>query len=65
MRVTSGESPVKVETRVVGEHDHPEQTEGAATGETCDHCGGDSLRWQKCKLICNNCRQINKSCADL
>jgi hypothetical protein len=37
----------------------------AAPGETCDHCGSPSLRWRKCKLICESCRQINKSCADL
>ncbi|HVB32490.1 MAG TPA: hypothetical protein VNE60_13270 [Gemmatimonadaceae bacterium] len=33
--------------------------------ETCDHCGSTDLAWVKCKLICGNCRQINKSCADL
>ncbi len=33
--------------------------------ETCDYCGADTLAWVKCKLICRNCRQINKSCADL
>jgi len=32
---------------------------------TCDHCGSTALKWVKCKLICQNCRQINKSCADL
>lgn len=32
---------------------------------TCDHCGSDALRWVKCKLVCRNCRQIVKSCADL
>lgn len=31
----------------------------------CDHCGGGPLVWRKCKLICEQCRQINKSCADL
>lgn len=36
-----------------------------ATDETCDHCGSPSLVWRKCKLICGDCRQINKSCADL
>lgn len=36
-----------------------------AAGETCDHCGAESLYWRKCKLICTNCSQINKSCADL
>jgi len=34
---------------------------------TCDHCGSpeSALKWVKCKLICQNCRQIVKSCADL
>jgi hypothetical protein len=31
----------------------------------CDWCGGGPLVWRKCKLICEHCRQINKSCADL
>lgn len=39
--------------------------DGPADGETCDYCGGPSLVWRKCKLICNDCKQINKSCADL
>jgi hypothetical protein len=40
----------------------------AATAEpqtTCDHCGSTAVKWVKCKLICQNCRQIVKSCADL
>ena len=32
---------------------------------SCDHCGSDDVTWVKCKLICRNCRQIVKSCADL
>jgi hypothetical protein len=40
-------------------------TDGPADGERCDYCGSDALWWRKCKLICENCRQINKSCADL
>jgi hypothetical protein len=39
--------------------------DGPAAGETCDYCGSAALRWRKCKLICDDCRQINKSCADL
>jgi hypothetical protein len=31
----------------------------------CDYCGSSALEWRKCKLICVDCRQINKSCADL
>jgi hypothetical protein len=33
--------------------------------ESCDYCGSTRLEWRKCKLVCNDCRQINKSCADL
>jgi len=33
--------------------------------ETCDYCGAATLQWRKCKLICESCQQINKSCADL
>lgn len=36
-----------------------------APAEACDYCGSDRLEWRKCKLICADCRQINKSCADL
>jgi hypothetical protein len=31
----------------------------------CDYCGSGQLEWYKCKLICADCKQINKSCADL
>jgi hypothetical protein len=31
----------------------------------CDYCGTGPLVWRNCKLICRQCRQINKSCADL
>ncbi len=36
-----------------------------AAQDTCDHCGSAALTWRKCKLICDQCKQINKSCADL
>jgi len=36
-----------------------------AAVEQCDYCGSAKLEWRKCKLICADCRQINKSCADL
>jgi hypothetical protein len=36
-----------------------------ATAEQCDYCGSARLEWRKCKLICADCHQINKSCADL
>jgi hypothetical protein len=41
------------------------QPDGPAQGETCDYCGSAALHWRKCKLICDDCKQINKSCADL
>jgi hypothetical protein len=34
-------------------------------GEPCDHCGADALVWRKCKLVCEACGNIVKSCADL
>ncbi len=43
----------------------PEPTERKAEREPCDYCGALALEWRKCKLICGNCHQINKSCADL
>jgi hypothetical protein len=36
-----------------------------AEDQPCDYCGAGPLIWRKCKLICEQCRQINKSCADL
>jgi hypothetical protein len=33
--------------------------------EQCDYCASPRLEWRKCKLVCTDCRQINKSCADL
>jgi hypothetical protein len=40
-------------------------TSDAPSAETCDYCGSVRIEWRKCKLICVDCRQINKSCADL
>ena len=37
----------------------------ASAIEGCDYCGSARLEWRKCKLICADCHQINKSCADL
>lgn len=31
----------------------------------CDHCGSPAVHWVKCKLVCRDCRQIVRSCADL
>jgi hypothetical protein len=36
-----------------------------ALAELCDYCGEDALVWRKCKLICGQCGNIIKSCADL
>jgi hypothetical protein len=36
-----------------------------AEAQPCDYCGASRLVWRKCKLVCEACRQINKSCADL
>ena len=33
--------------------------------ERCDHCGSTNLTWRKCKQLCLDCGQINRSCADL
>lgn len=43
----------------------PSNCTADAAAEQCDYCGSVKLEWQKCKLICADCRQINKSCADL
>jgi hypothetical protein len=47
----------------------PDATERHAHRESvsdeCEYCGSARLEWRKCKLICADCRQINKSCADL
>ena len=37
----------------------------AAVQDRCDHCDSPRLTWRKCKLICEQCGQINKTCADL
>ena len=33
--------------------------------EICDICGSTNVREIKCKVICQNCGTILKSCADL
>jgi hypothetical protein len=43
----------------------PEREYQAAVQESCDYCASSRLSWRKCKLICEQCGQINKSCADL
>jgi hypothetical protein len=41
------------------------ETQDDTAVAACDYCGSGRLEWRKCKLICADCRQINKSCADL
>jgi ribosomal protein L37AE/L43A len=33
--------------------------------EVCDVCGSTNIKEIKCKVICQNCGTILKSCADL
>ena len=33
--------------------------------ETCDVCGSTDIKEIKCKLVCQNCGTILRSCADL
>jgi hypothetical protein len=35
------------------------------TVEACDVCGSSNIKEIKCKLICQNCGTILKTCADL
>jgi len=35
------------------------------TVEVCDICGSTDIKEIKCKVICQNCGTILKSCADL
>jgi hypothetical protein len=49
-----------------GTADRPaDPIERKAEREPCDYCGAVALEWRKCKLVCTQCHQINKSCADL
>jgi hypothetical protein len=41
------------------------QTAIATDADVCDYCASPRIVWRKCKLICEQCGQINKSCADL
>ena len=40
-------------------------THQAVPQESCDYCGATALEWRKRKLAWTQCRQIDKSCADL
>jgi hypothetical protein len=33
--------------------------------EHCEYCGSERLEWRKCKQVCAECGNINRSCADL
>jgi hypothetical protein len=33
--------------------------------ECCEYCDAAAREWRKCKQICLQCGQINRSCADL
>jgi hypothetical protein len=55
----------KVETAGLEAEPESRTHDGRAPGELCDYCGAESLRWRKCKLICESCGNIVKSCADL
>jgi hypothetical protein len=56
-----------VQPGVVIEPAPPESREtcDSAPIAACDYCGSSALEWRKCKLVCSNFKQINKSCADL
>jgi hypothetical protein len=43
----------------------PPATQAEGLDESCDVCGSARTEWRKCKLVCLDCRQIVKSCADL
>jgi rubredoxin len=36
-----------------------------AASDVCDVCGSTNLKEIKCKLICQNCGTILRSCSDL
>ena len=43
----------------------PREPDGKCESAPCDFCGVARLVWRKCKLMCESCGNINKSCADL
>ena len=55
----------------VGERDEPHAESSSHKSRPdddpacCDVCGVPALVWRKCKLVCENCGSVNKSCADL
>jgi hypothetical protein len=42
-----------------------ERSAPAQCADRCDYCGAESIVWRMCKLICLNCGNIVRSCADL
>lgn len=38
---------------------------GDSTSDTCPVCGSDRVAEIRCKVICQNCKTILQSCADL
>lgn len=77
MTGTNFPSDFSSDRRVAASDDAAASSDGAAsTGDNasdgarvprdvCDYCGSEQLVWRKCKLVCLDCSQINKSCADL
>ena len=43
----------------------PQAPSAAPTAETCPICGSARLLALRCKVICQGCRTILQSCADL
>ena len=41
------------------------ERDGDRDPASCDVCGVAALIWRKCKLVCENCGAVNKTCADL
>ena len=54
-----------IDGNTFGETEQETQACDAPSVDSCDYCGSARLEWRKCKLVCADCRQINKSCADL
>jgi len=66
MRVPADPSVPIASSLPRGELSAPNELETCdAVAAACDYCGSVRLEWRKCKLICADCKQINKSCADL
>lgn len=67
MRGSDGEERGRDRGQASGAPAHRHATPADAKRETapCDVCGVAALIWRKCKLVCENCGAINKTCADL